>query len=51
MLLSGAFDEEASAKAFQEALLQWRKGKSDSGGAPCASGVPSGMVCSDLMTF
>ncbi|XP_066050006.1 zinc finger B-box domain-containing protein 1 [Chamaea fasciata] len=41
LLLSGAFDEEASAKVFQEALLQWRKGKSDPGGAPCASGVPS----------
>ncbi|XP_062355331.1 zinc finger B-box domain-containing protein 1 [Cinclus cinclus] len=41
MLLSGAFDEEVSAKSFQEALLQWRKGKSDPGGDPCASGVPS----------
>ncbi|KAM7044217.1 zinc finger B-box domain-containing protein 1 isoform 1-T4 [Acridotheres tristis] len=41
LLLSGAFDEEVSAKSFQEALLQWRKGKSDPGGDPCASGVPS----------
>ncbi|XP_039930197.1 zinc finger B-box domain-containing protein 1 isoform X3 [Hirundo rustica] len=40
LLQSGAFDEEASAKAFQEALLQWREGKSDPGGDPCASGVP-----------
>uniref|UniRef100_A0A8C3QMS5 Zinc finger B-box domain-containing protein 1 n=1 Tax=Cyanoderma ruficeps TaxID=181631 RepID=A0A8C3QMS5_9PASS len=44
LLLSGAFDEEASAKTFQEALLQWRKGKSDPGGDPCASGVPSEAV-------
>ncbi|XP_056355280.1 zinc finger B-box domain-containing protein 1 [Oenanthe melanoleuca] len=41
LLLSGAFDEEVSAKSFQDALLQWRKGKSDPGGDPCASGVPS----------
>ncbi|KAF4798536.1 zinc finger B-box domain containing [Turdus rufiventris] len=40
-LLSGAFDEEESAKSFQEALLQWRSGKSDPGGDLCASGVPS----------
>ncbi|XP_032925211.1 zinc finger B-box domain-containing protein 1 isoform X2 [Catharus ustulatus] len=40
-LLSGAFDEEESAKSFQEALLQWRRSKSDPGGDLCASGVPS----------
>ncbi|XP_020440044.1 zinc finger B-box domain-containing protein 1 isoform X2 [Corvus cornix cornix] len=41
LLLSGAFDEEASAKSFQEALLQWRKDKSDTGEQLCASDVPS----------
>ncbi|KAM4769453.1 zinc finger B-box domain-containing protein 1 isoform 1-T2 [Cyanocitta cristata] len=41
LLLSGAFDEEASAKSFQEALLQWRKAKSDPGEQLCASDVPS----------
>ncbi|KAL2301345.1 hypothetical protein Nmel_011916, partial [Mimus melanotis] len=41
LLLSGAFDEEVSAKSFQEALLQWRKDKSDPGGDPCASEIPS----------
>ncbi|XP_005525173.1 PREDICTED: zinc finger B-box domain-containing protein 1 [Pseudopodoces humilis] len=41
LLWSGAFDEEASAKSFQEALLQWRKDQSDPGGELCASGVPS----------
>ncbi|XP_053807726.1 zinc finger B-box domain-containing protein 1 isoform X1 [Vidua chalybeata] len=44
LLLSGAFDEKASAKAFQEALLQWRKGGSDPGGDLCASEVPSEAV-------
>ncbi|XP_064241243.1 zinc finger B-box domain-containing protein 1 isoform X1 [Passer domesticus] len=44
LLLSGAFDEKASAKSFQEALLQWRKGESDPGRDPCASEVPSEAV-------
>ncbi|XP_068056321.1 zinc finger B-box domain-containing protein 1 [Anomalospiza imberbis] len=44
LLLSGAFDEKASAKSFQEALLQWRKGGSDPGGDLCASEVPSEAV-------
>ncbi|KAM9279618.1 zinc finger B-box domain-containing protein 1 [Morus bassanus] len=29
LLLNGIFNEEESAKSFQEALLQWRKGDSD----------------------
>nr|XP_031361468.1 zinc finger B-box domain-containing protein 1 [Lonchura striata domestica] len=41
LLLSGAFDEKASAKSFQEALLQWRKGGSDPGGDLSASEIPS----------
>ncbi|XP_041574111.2 zinc finger B-box domain-containing protein 1 [Taeniopygia guttata] len=44
LLLSAAFDEKASAKSFQEALLQWRKGGSDPGGDLCASEVPSEAV-------
>ncbi|XP_054138689.1 zinc finger B-box domain-containing protein 1 isoform X2 [Melozone crissalis] len=40
LLLSGAFDEKASAESFQEALLQWRKGESDPGGGLCATEVP-----------
>ncbi|XP_058668539.1 zinc finger B-box domain-containing protein 1 [Ammospiza caudacuta] len=39
-LLSGAFDEKASAESFQEALLEWRKGESDPGGGLCATEVP-----------
>ncbi|XP_057887512.1 zinc finger B-box domain-containing protein 1 isoform X3 [Melospiza georgiana] len=40
LLLSGAFDEKASAESFQEALLQWRKGESDPGGGLCATEAP-----------
>ncbi|XP_074403584.1 zinc finger B-box domain-containing protein 1 isoform X1 [Zonotrichia albicollis] len=40
LLLSGAFDEKASAESFQEALLQWRKGESEAGGGLCATEVP-----------
>ncbi|XP_027751932.1 zinc finger B-box domain-containing protein 1 [Empidonax traillii] len=29
LLLNGSYNEEESAKSFQEALLQWRKGRSD----------------------
>ncbi|XP_030810529.1 zinc finger B-box domain-containing protein 1 [Camarhynchus parvulus] len=44
LLLSGAFDEKASAESFQEALLQWRRGESDPGGGLCATEVPSEAV-------
>ncbi|XP_063023442.1 zinc finger B-box domain-containing protein 1 isoform X2 [Melospiza melodia melodia] len=40
LLLSGAFDEKASAESFQEALLEWRKGESDPGGGLCATEIP-----------
>ncbi|KAL9845270.1 zinc finger B-box domain-containing protein 1 [Geothlypis trichas] len=44
LLLSGAFDEKASAESFQEALLQWRRGESGPGGGLCATEVPSEAV-------
>ncbi|XP_059710879.1 zinc finger B-box domain-containing protein 1 [Haemorhous mexicanus] len=44
LLLSGVFDEKASANSFQEALLQWRRGESDPGGGLCASEVPAAAV-------
>ncbi|XP_071294237.1 zinc finger B-box domain-containing protein 1 isoform X4 [Agelaius tricolor] len=44
LLLSGAFDERASAESFQEALLQWRRGESGPGGGLCAREVPSEAV-------
>nr|XP_041574112.1 zinc finger B-box domain-containing protein 1 isoform X2 [Taeniopygia guttata] len=50
LLLSGAFDEKASAKSFQEALLQWRKGGSDPGGDLCASEVPSAVGSCEVQT-
>ncbi|KAM7013729.1 zinc finger B-box domain-containing protein 1 [Passerculus sandwichensis] len=40
LLLSGAFDEKASAESFQEALLEWRKGESDPAGGLCATEAP-----------
>ncbi|XP_038001805.1 zinc finger B-box domain-containing protein 1 isoform X2 [Motacilla alba alba] len=50
LLLSGAFDEKASAKSFQEALLQWRKGESDPGRDPCTSEVPSAVGNCEVQT-
>ncbi|KAM6389084.1 zinc finger B-box domain-containing protein 1 isoform 2-T2 [Pluvialis apricaria] len=39
LLLNGIFNEEESAKSFQEALLQWRKGNCDDREQPRASEV------------
>ncbi|XP_068001802.1 zinc finger B-box domain-containing protein 1 isoform X4 [Melanerpes formicivorus] len=39
LLLDGIFDEEESARSFQEALLQWRKGNRDHREHPHASEV------------
>ncbi|XP_027541675.1 zinc finger B-box domain-containing protein 1 isoform X2 [Neopelma chrysocephalum] len=41
LLLNGSYNEEESAKSFQEALLQWRKGNSDHRDQVPASEVPS----------
>ncbi|XP_054692092.1 zinc finger B-box domain-containing protein 1 isoform X1 [Grus americana] len=39
LLLNGVFNEEESAKSFQEALTQWRKGNCDHREELCASEV------------
>ncbi|XP_064521857.1 zinc finger B-box domain-containing protein 1 isoform X1 [Pseudopipra pipra] len=44
LLLNGSYNEEESAKSFQEALLQWRKGNSDHREQVPASEVPSESV-------
>ncbi|XP_050164479.1 zinc finger B-box domain-containing protein 1 [Myiozetetes cayanensis] len=41
LLLNGSYNEEESAKSFQEALLQWRKGRSDPREQVPAGEVPS----------
>ncbi|XP_054241734.1 zinc finger B-box domain-containing protein 1 [Indicator indicator] len=44
LLLNGTFNEEESARSFQEALLQWRKGNRDDREHPRASEVLSESV-------
>ncbi|XP_075013541.1 zinc finger B-box domain-containing protein 1 isoform X2 [Calonectris borealis] len=44
LLLNGIFNEEESAKSFQEALFQWRKGNHDHREQLCASEILSESV-------
>jgi len=51
LLLNGVFNEEESAKSFQEALIQWRRGNCDHREELCASEVLPGMNFSVLIAF